>query len=321
MEVSTAYLNQHDPFEGLGLKRPTREPFRYPVSSDLKRELPDIREALRNQKGDLADRSVQDQIQGRLFEFPIWKQWIGEAPRVPSNTPLVIEAGLGFERDDTLSRVLLVGLSVSLQPENFVPPYSVGNKAVSEVIAKGGASKESHSENDSPAPPHCAGFFEEVPPHTCYFTCIRPHIGGGAETTVLNLEAVLSAAPHALIEEWRNGSFEFRTSRRLGMETKPLKLLSFIEGLPFLRYRKEYMPCFEQSRALQLLEELVTNPSNHFVIPLQAGETLIHWNGAPHSRLPQHGDTPENISARRKLIRCRSVPKSGWDSHFKNTHH
>lgn len=278
--------------------------------------LPSLREAVSQLDSDLTKVSVQSELKALLFGNKNWADWIATLPSPVSLKPIVLERGLGFERDDEFARTLLVGLALSLQPENFVPPYSVGNLAVTEVIAKGTATEASHSENDLPAPPHCAGFFEPVPPQVCFFTCIRPHPGGGAETTVVNLERILELAPQALIEEWENREYQLRTSRRLGEQVLPFRLLQNVNGLPFLRYRKEYTVDFEQTRALCLLEELITHPANHFIVPLKAGDTLIHWNGSPHSRMAQSGSTPVEIEARRKLIRCRSVPQTGWAENF-----
>lgn len=287
------------------------------VSEDLKAAMPLVRAVLSDLGGDLNSINFQLKLRDSLLEIPEWWQWIKNAPSPQGLTPLLIGAGLGLSNDDMIARRLLVGLACSLQPDSFAPPYKVDNLAVTEVIAKSGSTVESHSQNDLPAPPHCAGFFEEVPPHTCYFSCVRPHPHGGAATTVLSLEAILKKAPQALIDEWENKTYYLFTSKRLGNEIKPFKLLSWVDGLPFLRYRKEYTVDFEKDRSLLLLEELVLNPSNHFIVQLQADETLAHWNGAPHSRMQQNGATPEAIELRRKLIRCRTEPLTGWKEKFR----
>jgi hypothetical protein len=170
--------------------------------------------------------------------------------------------------------------------------------------------------NDLPAAPHTAGFFEPVPNHSCYFACIRPHPGGGGETTVVNLDAVLTKASPDCIAEWTEKTYFLRTSKRLGTETKPFQLLRSIEGAPFLRYRKEYTVGFDEDPSLRELERLVCDTKNHHVALLQPDEIIMHWNGAPHSRLPQQGATPEDTAQRRKLIRCRTQPYAGWERYF-----
>lgn len=283
----------------------------------LIRQMPLIHAGLTDIKGDLSSRELQGILRQYLMANPAWADWIEQSKCAIERRPVLIKAGLGFERDDDFARQMLVGLALSLKSDSFVPPYAVGNQAVTEVIAQYGSTRASHSQNDLPAPPHTAGFFEEVPPHTCLFTCIRPHPLGGAETTVLNLDAVLSNAPQALIDEWSEETYLLKTSRRLGEQVLPFKLLRWIEGEPFLRYRKEYTVGFEADQSLKLLEELVCNPANHYIVPLKSGETLMHWNGTPHSRLAQIGDTPQALSERRKLIRCRTMPVEGWQEQWK----
>lgn len=287
-----------------------------PVSEALRMEMPRIRKVVLELEGDLSSPSFQMEVRDAILEIPAWWDWIRGAPSPQGLRPLLVGEGLGLSNDDDAARRLLVGLACSLQPESFAPPYKVDGLAVTEVMAKPGSTKESHSQNDLPAPPHSAGFFEEVPPHTCYFCCVRPHPGGGAETTVTNLEAILEKAPQALIDEWENKTYYLFTSKRLGNEVKPFKLLSWIDGLPFLRYRKEYTVDFDADKSLVLLEELMLNPANHFIHRLEADETLVHWNGAPHSRMRQIGETPEEPSERRKLIRCRTEPLVGWPEKF-----
>lgn len=286
------------------------------VSRELCLALPAVRAALDAIDGNLSSVLVQQTLRRCLMEISAWSEWIAANPLAPPPRPTLLKAGLGTELDDEHARKLLVGVALCLQPQHLVPPYAIGNQAVTEVIAQPQSTKESHSMNDLPAPPHTAGFFEDVPPHTCYFSCIRPHAGGGAETTVLDLERVLAHVPQALIDEWSSKSYYLKTSRRMGEEVRPFQLLRWVDGVPFLRYRKEYMLGFEHDPSLKILEELVSNPANHFVVALKPGETLIHWNGAPHSRLAQQGDTPEPIAERRKLIRCRTVPTSGWGEQF-----
>jgi hypothetical protein len=288
------------------------------VSPAVKEILPKINRLLELINDPLDTIETQRKIRSTLMQIPAWSEWIQEAETPYGLRPLLVKQGLGTERDDQTARKMLVGLALSLLPDHFAPPYIIDELVVTEVIAEPGSSKESHSKNDLPAPPHCAGFFESVPPCICVFSCVRPHRGGGAATTVLNLESVLDTAPHALIDEWMNKTYFLRTSKRLGEQELPMKLLSYINELPFLRYRKEYMVDFDKDPSLQALEELILNPANHYIVPLQAGETLLHWNGAPHSRMPQHGPTPLEISDRRKLIRCRTIPESGWEQQFEN---
>jgi len=277
-----------------------------------------IHQELSELNGDLSDISFQDEVRDCLMANREWAAWIEQNRVAISLRPILVRAGLGIELDDDVSRKILVGLARCMEPGSYVPPYEVGNLAVTKVIAKPNSTPESHSMNDLPAPPHCAGFFEDVPPHTCYFACIRAHPQGGGETTVVNLERVLDQAPQALIDEWTDTTHILKTSKRLGNELRPFKLLSWKEELPFLRYRKEYTKEFEQDRSLVMMEELLSSPSNHFIVLLQPGETLIHWNGTPHSRLAQNGETPQDPEHRRKLIRCRPVPRN-WGENFKST--
>jgi len=306
---------------GLGKSILSDQPVVIEVPDSLKAQMPDIRSRLEKITGELADRSVQGELKETLMGIPAWREWIERHNAPVGVKPVLVKAGLGIEGDDAFAHRILVGLALSLQPGSYVPPYSIDNQAVTEVVAKAGASAESHSENDRPAPPHTAGFFEDTPPHTCYFACVRPHLGGGAETTVVNIEKILGLAPQALIDDWQDKTHQLKTSRRLGSQIRPFNLLSWKDGKPFFRYRKEYTVDFESDPSLKLLEELITNPKNHYVVPLKAGEILIHWNGAPHSRLPQKGMTPEAESARRKLIRCRSMPESGWETVQANVPH
>jgi hypothetical protein len=286
------------------------------IPKALRLELPEIRRNIAGFFENLEAAATQHGLRAALMSTGAWADWITPLQGSVRGRPLVFHKGLGTEADDSTARVLLTGLALTLEPGHLCPPYSIGNTVVTEVMAAADSTPLSHSQNDLPAPPHSAGFFEAVPPHTCYFSCIRPHTLGGAATTVLNLPKILEQVPQALIDEWTTKEYLLQTSARMGGQVNPFKLLQWIDGAPFLRYRKEYMVGFDEDRSLQLLEQLVTDPANHFIAPLQAGETLVHWNGAPHSRLPQVGATPQLESERRKLIRCRSVPEFGWNEKF-----
>jgi len=286
------------------------------VPLGLRNHMPELRLQLAELNGDLNTREFQQELRDFLMADSKWSEWIQEARGDIRSKPLLVKAGLGIEQDDECARKILVGLALCLEPNSFVPPYKIDKLAVTEILAKPNTSTASHSQNDLPAPPHTAGFFEEVPPHTCYFSCIRPHPGGGAETTVLNLQAVLDQASQELIDDWSNNHYLLKNSRRYGEQVSSFTALKWIDGVPFLRYRKEYTVDFEKHRSLVLLEEMVANPANQYVVRLEQGETLIHWNGAPHSRLAQIGATPDNIEERRKLIRCRTEPVQGWREKF-----
>jgi hypothetical protein len=296
---------------------PDHRPKVIQVPQSVRKEIAGLADSLAELYPTLSEEKTQLELRHRLMSLPAYGNWILPHLHAAEARPVLVEKGLGFERDDDFSRVMLVGLAVTLQPGHICPPYSIGGQAVTEVIAQANSTVLSHSQNDLPAPSHTAGFFEETPPHTCYFCCIRPHAAGGGATTVLDVNRVLEQAPQALIDEWTNKPYLLRTSARLGGEIVPFQMLRWIGGVPFLRYRKECMVGFDQDPSLRLLEELVQNPANHFIVPLKAGETLVHWNGLPHSRLAQNGPTPSEVTQRRKLIRCRTIPQQLWSEDFK----
>jgi hypothetical protein len=146
------------------------------------------------------------------------------------------------------------------------------------------------------------------------FACVQPHRGGGAQTTVVNLERLLEASEPDHLRTWEQGAYRYRTSARLGHTIHPLRILRWVEGLPFFRYRTEYtLADDEQAReALETLDRLVRDPLNTFAFPLKPDEILAVWNGAPHGRHPQLGPTPSEPDRRRLLLRCRVQPKDGW---------
>lgn len=291
------------------------------ISEEIVRNMPQRYEMLSEITGDTSTQPVQEEIKSLLMQDPAWVDWIKSFPPYIRTVPVYIKAGLNLKRDDEGARKLFIGLARCIEADSYVAPYyAIDNLAVTEVIAEPGIdAKESHSKNDLPAPPHIAAFFEKVPPHTCYFACIRSHPYGGGETTVVNLEAVLEDASSALIDEWKNKTYYLRTSKRLGNKVIPFRLLTSIDGLPFLRYRKEYTEGFDDDPSLTALQKLACNLDNHYTVLLQADEVLAFWNGAPHSRLPQRGKTPEEVHARRKLIRCRTQPISNWEENFEYT--
>ncbi|OFW28534.1 MAG: hypothetical protein A3H97_05280 [Acidobacteria bacterium RIFCSPLOWO2_02_FULL_65_29] len=213
------------------------------------------------------------------------------------------------------ARRLLVGLAASLFPGGVVPPYEVGGAAVTDVTARGG-SAASHSQNDLPAPPHTAGFFEPVPPMAVLFACVRPHPGGGAETTVVDLERLLRAAQPEHLLMWEQGRYRYRTPARLGRAVHPFRALRHASGLPFLRYRREYTMYDEGREALEALDRLVNDRANILAFPLARDEILVHSNGTPHGRRAQIGPTPIDPGQRRLLLRCRVRPATGWAELF-----
>ena len=287
------------------------------VPEGIVETMPQRYQMLRQVQGNPRDLSTQELIQFQLMQDPIWAQWVATFPSRIQDRPWHVKAGLGFSRDDEDARRLLVGLARCIQPGSFVPTYPE-NLAVTEVMAFPDTDKESHTKNDLPAPPHVAAFFKQVLPHTCYFACIRPHPFGGGETTVVNLDAVLELASPLMIGEWENRTYYLRTSEYHGNKLVPFKLLTYIDGFPFLRYRREFTVDFDSDLSLTNLQKLVCDPANHYKVLLQSDEILIHWNGAPHSRLPQRGSTPEEVSKRRKLIRCRTQPLHGWEKNFES---
>ncbi len=259
-------------------------------------ELHSIASPLRPIDGDLADIATQRAIRHALDAIPAWRDWAASLPPI-GLVPIHIGPGLGIAENTTESRKLLVGLASRW---GIVPPYAIGGTAVTEVTPRGG-SAWSHSSNDCPAPPHTAGFFEPAPPMACVFACVRPHAGGGAETTVVDLDRLFASADSGDLRRWREGEWRYRTSARFGRTSHPLTILRDVGGLPFLRYRREYM----EGDGLESLEALVNDPSNALVYALQRDEILVHWNGAPHGRRPQVGETPASEGERRLLLRCR----------------
>lgn len=192
----------------------------------------------------------------------------------------------------------LVALALDMFPDHEISPYEVGNRAVTRVTARAGATEQSHSENDLPAPPHTAGFFSPSPPEIVFFGCVRPHPGGGAETTVADLEDVLGRVEE---EPLRANTYQYRTPKRMGETTHPFRVLQEVDGLPFLRFRRDYT---ESPDGLidRVEQEIKRAP---YVAALREGDVLFHWNGAPHGRFPQRGPTPEDPDRRRMLLRCR----------------
>ena len=286
------------------------------IPEQLKRDLPHIVRTFATARN-LANAQLQKQLRMHLMRHAVWASFINENFRGISLEPYHIRAGLGIGADDATARSVLVGLALCIEPASYVPPYRIEGLAVTEVIAASDATKESHSKNDLPAPPHVAGFFEKTLPHTCYFACIRPHERGGGETTVANLDMILKKAPSTLIQTWKTKTYYLRTSKAMGNSVKPFRLLQEINGLPFFRYRKEYTEKFADDPSLVALEQFMTDSHNHYRVRLASDEILVHWNGAPHSRLPQIGPTPEDVSGRRKLIRCRTRPYDpAWNNYF-----
>jgi hypothetical protein len=266
-------------------------------------------------RGRLADRATQREIRDRLDGVAGWSDWTAGLAERFGLRPVVIGPGLGVTRDDGAAR--LVGLAVSIFRDGVVPPYAIGGEAVTEVSPSGGSSS-SHSENDLPAPPHCAGFFEPVPPMALLFACVRPHPGGGAETTVTDLPRLLERADPGHLRAWRDHPYRYRTSRRLGGTEHPLRILRTVDGRPFLRYRREYTVTDEEGRpALDALDALLAEHA--WKVHLAPDEVLVQWNGAPHGRLAQRGPTPSDPARRRRLLRCRVEPAEGWADRFEGT--
>lgn len=283
-------------------------------------ELPvkNLHAALETVHGDLAETCTQRDIRERLDSVPGWRAWTERLAACFGVRPLWLGPGLGIGQDGPTSRRLLVGLAVSVFRDGFVPPYEVGNPAVTEVKPAGG-SASSHSLNDLPAPPHCAGFFEAVPPMAVFFACARPHPTGGAQTCVADVETILRRADPAHIRAWREHPYLYRTSQRLGRTEHPLNVLRTIDDRPFFRFRRENMIADKDGQEpLDALEKLLADPDNSWSIPLEHDEILILWNGAPHGRLPQSGPTPDDPACRRLLLRCRIQPTTGWSDHFQS---
>ena len=83
---------------------------------------------------------------------------------------------------------------------------------MTEVTARDEATARSHSENDLPAAPHAAGFFDRRPPAIAVFACVRPHANGGGETTVADLQRILQSLSCADRRELVERTAELRGS-------------------------------------------------------------------------------------------------------------
>ena len=274
--------------------------------------VPELHRRLSVIEGDLAAPATQWRIATALLAFREWRDFLAALGPIGLR-PLWLGPGLGVARRDAFGPRLLVGLAATLFPGSVVPPYAVGGAAVTEVTPRGG-SASSHSQNDLEAPPHTAGFFEPVPPMAGLFACVRPHPGGGAETTVIDLGRVLRVADPRHVRRWGEGQYRYHTSSRLGRTLHPLRVLRQVNGLPFLRYRRRYT--MDTEGALDALDRLINDPENAFVFPLAHDEILVHWNGTPHGRRPQVGPTPTAPGQRRLLLRCRVQPACGWAELF-----
>lgn len=285
------------------------------IPGPLKAVIGDLHCRLAEIEGDAAQPPTQARIASALDEFPEWRGFTA-ARRPVGLRPLWLGPGLDIAREHASARRLLVGLAVSLFPGAVVPPYEVGGAAVTEVMARGG-SATSHSQNDLEAPPHTAGFFEPVPPMAALFACVRPHPGGGAETTVVDLERLLRAARPEHVRTWEQGWYRYRTSARLGRTVHRFRVLRHVHGMPFLRYRHDYtIDDGEGREALDALDQLVNDRANALAFPLARDEVLVHSNGAPHGRRPQVQPTPLDPNQRRLLLRCRVQPMVGWAEEF-----
>jgi hypothetical protein len=279
--------------------------------------VPEVHRRLAVIEGDAAAPATLAEIRRALDAFPVWRQWTRELQ--PAGwSPLWIGPGLELARNTEAARRFFTGFAASLFPDSIVPPFAIGGAAVTEVTPQGGTAA-SHSRNDLPAPPHTAGFFEPVPPLAILFACVRPHPGGGAETTVIDLPRLLEAADPYHVTTWMKGPFHYRTSTRLGGTVHPLRILRTVSGQPFLRYRKVYtLADGEEAEALEALDQLVRDPRHVLPFSLSADEILVVWNGTPHGRSPQIGPTPADPDHRRLLLRCRVQPRSGWATAFKD---
>jgi alpha-ketoglutarate-dependent taurine dioxygenase len=292
-------------------------PERCEVPETLRAVMPELHRRLSRIEGDLAEPDTQARIAAGLLERTEWREFVA-ALRPIGLRPLWLGPGLGVAAHDAAASRLLVGLAVTLFPRSVAPPYDVGGAAVTEVTPRGG-SAPSHSQNDLEAPPHTAGFFEPVPPMAGLFACVRPHPGGGAETTVIDLERLLRVADPQHVCAWEEGAYRYSTSARLGRSEHPLRVLRQVAGLPFLRYRRRYTVCDGGSdAALDALDRLVNDPANVLAFPLAHDEILVHWNGTPHGRRAQVGSTPADPGQRRLLLRCRVQPARGWAELFTN---
>jgi hypothetical protein len=286
-----------------------------PIPGSLRAVVPELRRRVSAIEGDPAQPETQSRLTAALGEVPEWRRFTAGL-RPLGLRPLWLGAGLDVARDDAAARRLLAGLAISVFPGGIVPPYEVGGAAVTEVTPRGG-SVASHSQNDLPAPPHTAGFFEPVPPMAVLFACVRPHPGGGAETTVVDVEQLLGAAQPERVRAWEERRHWYRTPVRLGASLRPLRLLRHVRGLPFLRYRRDYtLAEADGAGSLGEIDRLVADPSITLVFPLARDEILVHWNGAPHGRRRQLGPTPTAPGHRRLLLRCRVQPAAGWAESF-----
>ena len=288
---------------------------RCPIPGPLLERVPELHGRLSRIEGDPAEPATQSRITAALNTVPEWREFAA-AVRPVGLRPLWLGPGLGIARADETARSLLVGLAAALFPGSLVPPYEVGGAAVTEVTPRGG-SAPSHSQNDLEAPPHTAGFFERVPPLAVLFACVRPHPGGGAETTVVDLERVLRAAEPAHRRTWEERRYRYRTSARLGRTVHHFRVLRRVHAHPFLRYRRAYtVDDGEWREALDALDRLLNDPQNVLPFPLAHDEILVHSNGTPHGRCPQVGPTPADPEKRRLLLRCRVQPAAGWSAVF-----
>jgi hypothetical protein len=245
----------------------------------------------------LLDRSVQRDIDARLESFEEWNSWVAKARRPLGLEPWTVGPGW------PITPALLIGLSRALYPGFEISPYDIGPVAVTEVAAQWGATALSHSQNDLPAPPHTAAFFDDEPPLIAVFACVRPHARGGAETTVADVDRILEELSPGHRRELEDCDLHYLTPKRRGRSRHRFRALSEVEGLPFIRFRMDYTA--DRSAALAELDALIDDEDHQFVAPLVAGEVLFLWNGAPHGRRPQIGATPTDPEERRKLLRCR----------------
>ncbi len=274
---------------------------RIPIGRRLRRVLPAMARAAAAVPGTLLDDGVQRAVVDRLAQFAPWTDWVARARRPLSLVPFSV--GPGFP----VTPPMLVGLARALYPDLELSPYDVGPEAVTAVVARRGATARSHSENDLPAPPHTAAFFDDAPPLVAVFGCVRPHPGGGAETTIADVESILAALSPAHRRALRDRDHYYQTPRRQGSRRFPFRVLTTVHGLPFVRFRMDYTA--DDSEALRALDALVRNPQHQWVAPLAAGEVVFAFNGAPHGRAPQIGSTPADPGARRTLLRCRLRPR------------
>jgi hypothetical protein len=259
--------------------------------------LPAISRSVEEFATTLLSTGAQRRLDERLADFPAWTEWVeGERPALGLE-PFTIGPGL------PMTPAVLVALARAFFPGFELSPYDIGPAAVTEVCAQADASAFSHSQNDLPAPPHTAGFFDPSPPQIAIFGCIRAHPGGGGETTVTDLARVLEALSEGQRSELRNRELIYRTANRLGRTTHGFRALSAVHDLPFLRFRMDYTE--SRTDLLAHLEQLILASENQYSVALEPGEVICVWNGSPHGRRPQKGATPARRNLRRKLIRCR----------------